>query len=521
MTSSSLNLSSQLLVGEMLKRATHKTPHAEAYVYQEQRVTFKEIDERSTKLAAWLQGKGIVKDDKVGFMLKNSMAFPEVAFGVALSGGVGVPINFRLGPSEIEYIVNNSDTKILIIDYDYVDIIRSIRDNLEKVEKVVVVGADNVPDDYIKYESIFDNEFTYQPCEVLADENPCFIVYTSGTTGRPKGAVLTHKNICLNLMNLLYDTKSTLGDSQLIVVPQFHIAGLLLTLFACLTSGKTVIQREFNPVDVLSTVESEGINVLFLVPAMWNFLFQVPNIDDYNLSSLKIASTGAAITPLEVKKRILETFNNAILFDNFGQSETTANTTSNSGEDALRKTESVGKPYINVEVRIVDENMNDVPIGEVGEIVYRGPTVMKEYYKNPEATKEAFEGGWFHSGDLVRMDEEGFIYVVDRKKNMLISGGENIYPAEVEEILYQMPQILECAVIGVPDKEWGESVKAIVVIKPEHTLTEEQVIEYCKKHLASYKKPKVVEFVEELPRNASGKVLKYVLQRESEKMNKN
>lgn len=216
-----------------------------------------------------------------------------------------------------------------------------------------------------------------------------------------------------------------------------------------------------------------------------------------------------------MKRRILNTFPNAILVDNFGQSETTATTTSNAGEDSLRKTDSVGKPYLNVEIRIVDENMNDVPTGEVGEIVYRGPTIMKEYYNNRQATKEAFEGGWFHSGDLVRMDEEGFIFVVDRKKNMIISGGENIYPAEIEEILYQMQEILECAVIGIPDQKWGESVKAIIVTKPDHTLTEEQVIDYCKTRLASYKKPKYVQFVDTLPRNASGKVLKYVLQKES------
>ncbi|MCR1832960.1 long-chain fatty acid--CoA ligase [Oceanobacillus caeni] len=519
MTSSSLTLSNQLLVGEMLKRATHKTPRAEAYVYEEEQVTFEEIDVRASKLAAWFQGKGIKKEEKIGFMLKNSMAFPEVAFGAALSGGVGVPINFRLGSSEVEYIVNNSDAKILIIDNEYIELIQYIRGNLKKVETIVVVGTNQVPDDFMSYESIFESEFSYKPIENLIDDDPCYIVYTSGTTGRPKGAVLTHKNITVNTMNLIYDTKSNLGDTQLISVPQFHIAGLLLTMLTCLTSGKTVIHRDFNPVNVLSTVEKEEINILFLVPAMWNFLLQVSNINEYDLSSVKVTSTGAAITPLEVKKRMLKTFPNAILIDNFGQSETTATTTSNSGEDALRKTDSVGKPYLNVEIRIVDESMNDVLIGEVGEIVYRGPTVMKEYYKNPEATEEAFKGGWFHSGDLVKMDEEGFIYVVDRKKNMIISGGENIYPAEIEEILYQMPEILECAVIGIPDKDWGESVKAIVVTKPNHTLTAEQVIDYCKQHLASYKKPKMVKFIDELPRNASGKVLKYVLQKEPKQLN--
>ena len=519
MTSSSLNLSNQLLVGEMLKRAAHKTPHEEAYIFENDRLTFQQFDENASKVAGWLQGNGIAKDNKVGFMLKNSMAFAELTFGTALSGGVGVPVNFRLGPSEVEYIINNSDTKILVIDHDYVEMIQSIRKDLPKVEKIVVVGTGSVPDDYIKYDSIFESDFSYQPCEELTDDDPSFIVYTSGTTGRPKGAVLTHKNIGVNMMNMMVDSKASIGDSQLICVPQFHIAGLLLTVFTCLTGGKTVIQKEFNPVHVLTAIEEEEIDQIFLVPAMWNFLFQVPNLAEFNLTSVKRAITGAAIIPLEVKKRILETFPNATFFDNFGQSETTATATSNSGEDALRKYDSVGKAYPNVEVRVVDENMNDVPLGEVGEIVYRGPIVLKEYYNNPEATKEAFEGGWFHSGDLVKMDEEGFIYVVDRKKDMVISGGENIYPAEIEATLYKMPEILECAVIGVPDKEWGESVKAIVVTKPDRYLTEQQVIDYCKQHLASYKKPKVVEFVDELPRNASGKVLKYVMQKESNPIN--
>lgn len=522
MTSSTLHLSRQLLVGEMLKRAVHKAPDAEAYVYENNRVTFKEVNERVTKLTAWFQGNGIKKDDKIGFMLKNSLAFPEVAFSTALSGGVGVPINFRLGPKEVEYIVNQSDSKILIIDHEYVEMIQSIQSELKKVEKIVVVGeVETVPANFVKYESIFDNDFTYEPCEELTDEDACYIVYTSGTTGRPKGAVLTHKNVCVNLMNLMYDSKPNLGDAQLICVPQFHIAGLLLTLLPTLTLGKSVIHREFHPVNVLRTLEGEKINSIFLVSAMWNFLLQVPNINEYDLTSVKVISTGAAITPLEIKKRMLKVFPNATLIDNFGQSETTATTISNSGEDTLRKTDSVGKPYLNLEYRIVDENMNDVPISEVGEIVYRGPTIMKEYYKNPEATKEAFKGGWFHSGDLVRQDEEGFIYVVDRKKDMIISGGENIYPAEIEEVLYQMPEILECAVIGVPDKEWGESVKAIIVTKPGQTLTEQQVIDYCIQHLASYKKPKFVEFVDQLPRNASGKVLKYVLKEREGLANKN
>jgi acyl-CoA synthetase (AMP-forming)/AMP-acid ligase II len=246
---------------------------------------------------------------------------------------------------------------------------------------------------------------------------------------------------------------------------------------------------------------------------MWNFLFQVPNIEAFDLSSVTRCTTGAAICPLELKKKIIRYFHNALLFEQFGQTETTSAAIVLFGEDSLRKTSSVGKPVITMEVRVVDEEMKDVPVGEIGEVVYRGPTVMKEYYKNPEATEDAFKGGWFHSGDLVKKDEEGFYYIIDRKKDMIISGGENIYPAELEEVLYTHSDILECAVVGIPDPEWGESVKVYVVLKPGRELSTEAVIDYCKQNLASYKKPKFVEFLEQLPRNAAGKVLKQVLRK--------
>src|SRR5690625_4176251 len=511
MTSSSLKLSNQLLVGEVLKRASHRSPNQEAFVFNDQRITYRELDNRATNLAGWLQEQGVNQNDKVGFMLKNSIAFSEITFGTALSGGVAVPINFRLTGDEVAYILQDSDAKIVFIDDDYADLILSIKDQLPLVEKIVVIGNNDHPTDLIDYESIFTQKSNYLPCESLTDDDAGFIMYTSGTTGKPKGAVLSHKSLHINAMNIIAEGRSRYGESNLLAPPQFHIAGLLLTIKSVLTSGKTVLLQEFDPLKIVEIIEKEKINFMFLVPAMWNFLFQVPNISDFDLSSIKICATGAAISPVELKKRILKHFNNTILVDHFGQSETTATTTCLVGEDALRKPESIGRPFMNVEVRVVDENMNDVAIGEVGEIVYRGPTVMKEYYKNQEATKAAFQGGWFRSGDLVKMDEEGFIYVVDRKSDMIISGGENIYPAEVEEVLYQMPEILECAVFGSEDPQWGERVTAAVVVKPDHDLTEEEVIAYCEQHLANYKKPRSVEFLQKLPRNTAGKVLKYKL----------
>lgn len=510
MATSSLHHSQQLLIGETLRRAAFLCPDVEAFVFEGQRVTYGQMERRVLHLAGWLQSQGIGYDDKVGILLRNELAFPEIFYAVALIGAVGVPINFRLTGGEIEYIVNNSDSKMLFIGHEFAETIQSLREKLPQVEQVVVVGGQEVSG-MLSYESIFAQSASYTPCETLNDDDVCLIVYTSGTTGRPKGAMLTHKNLYMNAMNLIATSGLKQRNKQLIVAPFFHIGGIGKMIPYVITFGTTVIHREFNPVEILKSIQEEKINDVFLVPAMWNFLFQVPNFEQYDLSSLTSASVAAEVCPLELKKKILRYAPNAQLHEAFGQTEMSPVTVVLTHEDALRKTNSVGKPMMNVEVRIVDDEMNDVPVGEVGEIVYRGPTVMKGYYKNPEATAEAFRGGWFHSGDLVRMDEEGFVYVVDRKKDMIISGGENIYPAEIENVLYTHPGILEAAVIGIPDATWGEAVMAVVVPKPGVQLTEEEVIAHCAGKLASYKKPRKVAFVEALPRNAAGKVLKRVL----------
>ncbi|RFU66005.1 long-chain-fatty-acid--CoA ligase [Peribacillus glennii] len=504
-------MSRQLLMGELIRRSAHKAPDLLAFVYEEERITYQELEKNTLHLAGWLQEKGTRIGEKVGIISKNNLAFVEIIFGIALSGGVSVPINFRLVPEEFVYIINNSDTKILFIEEEYEDVIQSILPKLSSIEQIVVIGKPKLKN-MIAYGSIFQTETTYRSIhEHVSDDDDCMICYTSGTTGYPKGAVLSHKNLLMSALNSVVDSKIDRGNKQLVVTPLFHIAGIGNILITCTVGGTTFIHHEFNPVKVLNTIHKEKIDGLFLVPAMWNIVMQVPHIDDYDLTSVVRCSTGAAICPIEIKEKIMQYFPNAGIFDAFGQTEMSPTTTCLLPQDSLRKTNSVGKPVLNVEVRVVDDNMNDVPIGEIGEIVYRGPTLMKGYYKNPDATKESFKGGWFHSGDLVRMDDEGFIYVVDRKKDMIISGGENIYPAEVEAALYKHGDILEAAVIGVPDQEWGESVKAYVVLKKGKVLTEEEIIQHCKEQIASYKKPKFVEFLHELPRNPSGKILKRVL----------
>jgi fatty-acyl-CoA synthase len=291
------------------------------------------------------------------------------------------------------------------------------------------------------------------------------------------------------------------------ITPFFHIAGILSVVKNMVTLTPMVIE-DFDPVRLLKAIEAEGVTYLFLVPAMWLLVLNHPDFKKYDVSSLRTAAYGADITPNALKERILESFPNAGLYEAFGQTEMTATTVFMKHQDALRKEGSVGLPFFNVEVRVVDDRMEDVAVNEVGEIVYRGPGMFKGYYKNPEETKKAFEGGWFHSGDLVRRDEEGFVYVVDRKKDMIISGGENIYSAEIEAMLLTHPKIREAAVIGVPDPKWGEAVKAFIVLKPGEKATAEEIIEFSIENLARFKRPKFVEFIPALPRSATGKVLK-------------
>ncbi|KPK47482.1 MAG: hypothetical protein AMJ77_02920, partial [Dehalococcoidia bacterium SM23_28_2] len=296
------------------------------------------------------------------------------------------------------------------------------------------------------------------------------------------------------------------------VPPIFHIASFGNCLAYLLLGATVILPTEvFNPVEVLQTLERERCSAMLLIPAMANFLVQMPNLNQFDTSSLKVWYSGGSILPTEVRSKIREAFPQVKIFDCFGQTESNALVSVLMPSEAERKEASVGKGLPFLEIRLVDDEDREVPVGEVGEIIYRGPTVMKEYYNNPEATAKAFKNGWMHSGDLARRDEEGFLYIVDRKIDMIVSGGENIYPAEIEEVLYKHPKILEAAVIGVHDEEWGESVKAIVAPKPGETLTEEEVIEFCKEQLASYKKPKSVDFIDALPRSSAMKVLKTVL----------
>jgi fatty-acyl-CoA synthase len=510
-------LARRLLLGELIARNARKFPNKEAVIFGDTRLTYWEFNGRINRLAHAFQDMQVGKGDKVALLMLNCNQYLECYFALAKIGAVAVPLNFRLHPEEITYISNNAEAVAMVVGEHFIDTVRGIRKELPLVREYVSVTAAPVGE-MIHYETLIRKYQDDEPLVLVDEEDPAFIMYTAGTTGRSKGAVLTHQGQVMMWLLVYVQFLSEPGVGNIwdfrvcSPAPLFHLAS-----FGCcqahLLVGATVIlpTQTFDPVEIMEIIEREKITSVLLIPAMANFLLQLPDLDKYDLRSLKMWVSSAAVLPTQTRRAMAERFPGLMVYDCFGQTETGALVCILRPSEGERKVASVGRPLPFIQVRVVDDEDRDVPVGEVGEAVYQGPNIMKEYYKNPEGTARAMRNGWFHSGDLVRQDEEGYIYVVDRKTDMIISGGENIYPAEVEEILCQHPKVLEAAVIGVYDEQWGEAVKAVVVPKPGETLTEEEVIDFCRQHLAGYKKPRSVDFTDALPRNPAMKVLRRVL----------
>ena len=496
-------------VGYLLTNAANRYPNRTAIVFEGRRFSYKEFNERVNSLAHGFLELGVKKGDRVAAMLYNSNQIVEVYFAAAKMGGVFVPINFRFKEKEAFSILDHSDAVIFVYEEEFEEMVVSLRSRLPGVKECVSVGRCAVGD-VVDYEALIARFPPKEPEGEVTEDDECQLMYTSGTTGKPKGALITHGNVLWNLVNTMIAREDIPGDTSLVVGPLYHTAAINnhFTIRVAL-AGTSVIMRRFDPREMMELIEKERINVISGSPSAYNLLLQLPDLEQYDTRSVTKCTAGAAILPVETKNRLLKVFPNCGgVYDVYGCTEASPCITILSARDSLRKHACVGKPLIFLEAKVVDENGNEVPVGEVGEVVCRGPIVMKGYYKDEEGTKEALKGGWLHTGDLAKVDEEGFFYIVDRKKDMVISGAENIYPREIEEVLYTHPKVAEAAVIGVPDDVWGESVKAVVVLKEGQTMTEKEVIEFCKRHLASYKKPKSVDFVETLPRNPTGKVLK-------------
>ncbi|SDN49247.1 fatty-acyl-CoA synthase [Klenkia soli] len=500
-----------MTMSSQLGRHARSTPDTVALRFEGRGLTYAELDERVTRLAHALADRGVRTGDRIAVLAMNGPEVWEAYLAGVRLGAVVVPVNFRLVAAEVAYALTDSGAVALVVDGAMAEVAAAARAQAPGVATVLQIGEE--------YEAALAAA-SADPLEVEVDEaSPAFIMYTSGTTGRPKGAVLTHRNLLMHAFSQVVTNgvDPTTEKVHAPGTPMFHIAGLAGGLPPLLLGGTQVVLRSggFDPVATLDLIERERVNSIFLVPAMWSAVVAVPGIAERDLSCLRRVSWGAAPASTTLLRTLIDTFPQAEVMTAFGQTECSPVTTLLRGEDSIRKLGSVGTPMLNVEVRVVDELMRDVPQGEVGEIVYRSPMVMSGYWGKPAETEAAFEGGWFHSGDLVRQDEDGYYFVVDRKKDMIISGGENIYCAEVEDVLAAHPGVAEVALIGVPDDRWGEAPLAVVAPRdPASPPTAAELTAWCRERLARYKCPREFTVVGSLPRNPSGKVLKTELRKD-------
>jgi fatty-acyl-CoA synthase len=489
-----------------LDRHALMQPGATALRFLGNTVTWSQLRRRVAALAGALSRRGVGFGDRVMILMLNRTEFVESVLAANMLGAIAVPVNFRLTPAEIAFLVDDCQARTLITEPVLAPVGSAVRDITSVLDTVVVTG-DATDDGLLSYEGLVDEP---GPAELIdiPNDSPALIMYTSGTTGRPKGAVLTHTNLTGQTMTGLYTHGVDVNDVGFIGVPFFHIAGVGNMLTGMLLGIPTVIHPlgAFDPGHLLDVLAAEKVTGIFLVPAQWQAVCNEQQANPREVR-LRVMSWGAAPASDTLLRQMSETFPGTQILAAFGQTEMSPVTCMLLGEDAIRKRGSVGKVIPTVAARVVDDNMNDVPVGEVGEIVYRAPTLMSGYWNNPEATAEAFAGGWFHSGDLVRMDGDGYVWVVDRKKDMIISGGENIYCAEVENVLAGHPEIVEVAVIGRPHQKWGEVPIAVAAVA-QNDLRLEDLDEFLNERLARYKHPKGLEIVDALPRNPAGKVLK-------------
>ena len=562
-------------IGDCLSKCAKYNPDGLFMVYGDRRISWSDLNDRVNRLANAISDLGVKKGDKVTIMFHNCLEFFETNYAIQKIGAIPVPMNYRFSPVEIEYQTNHSDSILFIFEDLWLDAVNTARPNFDKIENLIYVGKD-CPEGMLSYEDLIGKYNPNEPNVEVIEDDICVICYTGGTTGLPKGVMLTYKNHVKLLESMLTSliprlpdigipeesrkkigslmpipgvarlvglietrpvrfilacpftqnlagglVKRMLGRPILIRMgsrlgakvmmpsfPLFHDAAYQLAILGPVTGILTFVSPvspSFDPKEVFELMEEEKPIMLGNVPTGWKKMLDFEDIDKYDKNSVLIAATGAGVNPGELKKKILKHFPGIMIVDVFGQTEMTPNTTIRIDADVGKiKDRSVGKPI--VETRIIDEKGNDVKQGEIGEIIYKSPTIMKGYYKEPEKTAEVIKDGWFYSGDLGYFDEDNEIRIVERKKECISSGGEKIFPHEVEEIMLTHPKIKEVCVIGIPDETWGSAVRAVIQLEEGEFAGEEEIIEWCRGKMAGYKKPKSIEFVDSFPVTPVGKI---------------
>ncbi|MGQ9645694.1 MAG: long-chain-fatty-acid--CoA ligase [Thermodesulfobacteriota bacterium] len=510
-----------MILTETLSKAYKFFPGKRAIICGGQRWTYREFYERVSRLSHGLKNWGMGKEDKVAILHPNCHVFLEAYYGLAQMGAISVPINTRLSPGEIAFILRDSESRALIVDPVFQDKIDAIRGEIPKIEKILWTGKESRgsgPIDH-SYEAVLSQSVGSEfPKPSLSDDDLAQLYYTSGTTGRPKGVMLSHKNVTAHALGTIAEIHLTDRDRWIHVAPLFHLADAWATWAITWVGGTHVLLREFNSRVVLQTIEKERVTLTNLIPTMLNLMVNDPDVGKYDYRSLRVLLSGGAPIAPEVVRKIVETFR-CDYIQTYGMTETSPYLTLSilkehldglPYEDRLRFKTKTGREFIGVELKVVNDRGEEIRKDEkeVGEIIVRGDIVTKGYWKLPQETAKSIKDGWLYTGDMAVMDEEGYVTIVDRKKDMILTGGENVYSTEVENVLYMHPAILECAVIGVPDEKWGEAVKGIVVLKPGKSATEQEIIQFCKEKMAHYKAPKSIDFIEALPRTGSGKIHK-------------
>ncbi|MER7169922.1 acyl-CoA synthetase [Streptomyces mesophilus] len=491
-------------IGSWPARRARKTPRRTALVHDGSTITYGELHRRVLQLAHALRMLGVQRGDRVGYLGPNHPSFLETLFATGVIGAVFVPLNTRLAAPEIGYQLADSGVSVLIHAPAHAQLVDSLRATTDVRVHVALSGPSP---DTVGYAEMLRAAPEDPLDEPVAPDDLCLIMYTSGTTGRPKGAALTHANLTWNALNVLVDTDLIADETALVSAPLFHTAGLnMLTLPVLLKGGTCVLVPSFDPEATFELIERHRVTFMFGVPTMFKELARSPKWPAADLTSLRLLTCGGSPVP----PSLIETYaaRGLTFLQGYGMTEAAPGTLFLDAAHAVAKTGSAGVPHFFTDVRVVGPDGAEVEPGEPGEVLVNGPHVMAGYWGLPEQSAAVLRDGWFHTGDLAVLDEDGYAFITDRLKDMIISGGENIYPAEVEKAIAADPDVLDCAVIGVPDPKWGEVGRAVVIPRPGSGLTPARVLEALRGVLASYKIPKSVVFADELPRNAAGKILK-------------
>jgi acyl-CoA synthetase (AMP-forming)/AMP-acid ligase II len=499
---------------DFLDYRAREHPDIDFAVLGDRRMTYAEADAEANRLANAFMSAGLQIGDRVALLSKNSIEYPLLFYAASKAGVVPVPLNYRMAAPEWVYMINDAQAKMLIASAAYVSIVDGFRSELKTVERFIAIDSDG-GEGWADFRGWIADQPSVPPDRVITDDDDVYQMYTSGTTGHPKGAVLTHGAVTSQFTQIAMVYSGTPGERNLIVAPLYHAAAAITALATVCLGGCLYIQEDFNPIEVVRALSEEHIVRTTLVPAMIQAcLVFVPDVAERRYDDLRRVSYGASPIAEETLRRAVAAFKCEFV-QAYGMTETTAVATYLLPADHERaladKPElllSAGRPLVGTEVRVVDENDNPLPNGTIGEIVVRGPQLMRGYWNLPDESAETLRGGWMHTGDAGVLDDEGYVYIQDRVKDMIVSGAENVYPRVVEDVLFKHPAVADAAVIGVPDEQWGETVKAIVVLREGANATEEEIMDFCRDKLGGYERPRSVDFIRELPRNPSGKVLK-------------